>query len=142
MHLFPMLAAGSLLLTVAALADEPSVRQAGEWQVTTIGPGGKANPPKSYCYGQASITDLMKSMGVCSKRDISTIGTRTTVDAICTKGTQQVTAHMTITAASDTSRHAQLQFIYSPPIAGMSNIDIISDSKWLGPCPNGEKPVN
>ena len=66
-HLFPMLAAGSLLLTVAALADEPSVRQAGEWQVTTIGPGGKANPPKSYCYGQASITDLMKSMGVCSK---------------------------------------------------------------------------
>jgi hypothetical protein len=47
MHLFPMLAAGSLLLTVAALADEPIVRQAGEWQVTTIGPGGKANPPRS-----------------------------------------------------------------------------------------------
>jgi hypothetical protein len=142
MHLFPMLAAGSLLLTVAALADEPSVRKAGEWQVTTIGPDGNANPPKSYCYGQASITDLMKSMGVCSKRDISTIGNTTTVDAICTKGTQQVTAHMTITAASDTSRHAESQFTYLPPVAGMGHIDIVSDSKWLGPCPAGEKPVN
>ena len=142
MHLFPMLAAGSLLLTVAALADEPSVRKAGEWQVTATGLDGKANPPRSYCYGQASITDLMKSMGVCSKRDISTIGNTTTVDAICTKGTRQVTAHMTITAASDTSRHAESQFAYSPPIAGRSTMDVVSDSKWLGPCAAGEKPVN
>jgi len=50
--------------------------------------------------------------------------------------------HMALTSAGETAYHARMHATYSPPIAGMSTMDMESDSKWLGPCPPGVQPVH
>ena len=132
----------ALLLAVAALAGEPPTRRAGEWQITIIQKDGSEAAPEHFCYRAASFPDITKRMGTCSKRDIRTVGNTTTIDAICTKDNRQATLHMTITAPSDTAYHADMHITYSPPIDGTTDVDMVQDAKWLGPCPPGEMPVD
>jgi len=140
MKLVWMLLAGTMLASVAAQADEPATRKPGEWQVSMIGPDGKPKPPQNFCWGPGSIADITKSMDSCSKSDISKTGTTTVVDAICTKGTQHITMHVTIIAASDSAYHSEAHMVYSPGMGGMTSMDIATDAKWLGPCAAGDKP--
>jgi hypothetical protein len=142
MKLFPMLVAGILLLPVAAQADKPFARKAGEWEITIIEKDGKTESPEKSCYAAASVDDITNRMGDCTKRDIRTTGDTTTIDAICTKGSQQATLHVTITATSDSAYHSDLHVTYSPSIRGTSDVDMVTDAKWLGPCAPGEKPVD
>ena len=142
MRLFFVLAAGALLLAGGAQAGDPGMRRAGLWQVTIIGPDGKPRPPRTYCYAARSIADSAKSFGTCSRNDVSKLGDTTTIDASCTNGAHQMSLHMTLTAMGETAYHAKMHATYSPPIAGMGAMDMVSDSKWLGPCPPGEKPVH
>jgi hypothetical protein len=140
MKLSPVLAIGLVLPMVGAHADVPFARKAGEWQITVMQKDGKADPPETFCYGTATVADITKGMGDCTKRDIRATTGATTIDAICTKGDRQATLHIVITATSDSSYHSELHATYSPPISGTSDVDIVTDAKWLGPCPEGEKP--
>jgi len=140
MKLLSLLLAGTALMTVAAHADEPGLRKAGQWQVTMTGPDGKAKPAQNFCWGPASINDVTKGMESCSKRDINKTGDVTVIDAMCTKGNQQITMHITITAASDRAYHSEMHMAYSPGIGNMTSVDVASDAKWLGPCPPGQTP--
>jgi Protein of unknown function (DUF3617) len=132
--------AGAILAAGAAQADEFATRKPGEWQVTVIGPDGKPQAPHNFCWGPGSIDDIAKAMDNCSKRDIGKTGNVTVIDAICSKAGHQITMHVTIAAASDSAYHSEAHMTYSPAMAGMTNIDIASDAKWLGPCAPGEKP--
>lgn len=138
MKLMMILAATVVLIASRAEADDGGVRRAGEWQVTTIGENGKANPPKTFCFPERSVADIFKTMDSCSKQDINRSGDTTIVDAICKKGAEQISLQMTIKSTSDTSYHAETHSTYSPAIGGTSQIHSVSDSKWLGPCPAGQ----
>lgn len=142
MRLLTMLAAGGVLLAASAQADDVGTRKAGQWQVTIIGADGKAQPPRTLCLGPGRPDDLAKHMDSCSKMEIHKDGNTTTVDAVCTKGGSQITAHSAFTATSENEFHAESHATYTPPIAGMGTMDSVSDSKWLGPCPAGQRPVN
>jgi hypothetical protein len=142
MKLFLMCAAGVCVLALAAQADEPFARRAGKWQITLIQKDGKPDTPDQFCYRAASIADITKRMGDCSRRDVRTTGNTTTIDAVCTKDNRQSTFHMTIAAASDSSYHAEMHTTFSPAIQGTSSVDLVEDAKWLGPCAPGEEPVD
>lgn len=143
MRSFAFLVAASCLPMIAAWADEPVTRRAGQWQITILGRDGKTEPPDKFCYPGASIADVTKGMGNCTRHDVHTAGIATTIDAVCSKdGKRQATFHITITAPSDTAYHAEMHVAYSPPIGSVSSVDTVQDGKWLGPCPAGEKPTD
>ena len=142
MRLLLVLATGAVLLSGFAQARDSDVRRAGQWQVTIIGANGKPNPPRNYCYAARSVADITKSIGDCSRNDISKVGATTTINASCTKAGHRISLNMVLTSMGETAYHAQVHATYSPPIGSMSRMDMVADSKWLGPCPAGETPVH
>ena len=96
-----------------------------------LGRDGKTEPPDEFCYRAASIADITKGMGTCTRNEAHTAGITTTIDAVCSKdGKRQATLH------------AEMHMAYSPPIGNISTVDTVQDAKWLGPCPVDEKPVD
>ena len=135
------LAIATLLTTGLAGLAEAQTRMAGEWQVRVVAENGKRGWPRNYCYSQGSVADVARDMGDCSRTKISTLGNKTTIDAICPVGTRQASFHTTITSKSPTAYHTEMRFTYSPPEAGVGEVHMMSDARWLRPCPMGMKPV-
>jgi hypothetical protein len=127
----------------SARADPAPVRQAGEWQtVLTSSLAGAAKQEKKACYRAESADQIFSNMPGCGTVAPVTIGSRTTVDAICTRGTTVVTMHGEIEARGPEAFHSQMHATYAPPVGNLSEMTVTGDSRWLGPCPAGEAPVD
>ncbi|HEY5070507.1 MAG TPA: DUF3617 family protein [Caulobacteraceae bacterium] len=142
MRLLVVVATGAMLLGDLAWAADSDVRRAGEWQVTIMGANGKPNPPRNYCYAARSVADITRSIGDCSRNNITKVGATTTINASCTKAGHQISLNMVLTSMGETAYRARVHATYSPPIGTMSRMDMVAESKWLGPCPAGVAPVH
>jgi hypothetical protein len=136
-----------LLIMFASLAvaraDPAPVRQAGEWQtVLTSSLAGAATQEKKACYRAESADQIFRNMPGCGNVAPVTTGSRTTFDAICTRGSTVVTMHGEIEARGPEAFHAQMHATYAPPVGALSEMTVTGDSKWLGPCPPGEAPAD
>jgi hypothetical protein len=132
-----------LLVSIPAWADPLLVQKAGEWLITEApGKDAKIIPPTKQCFRQKTIFAEVERMTNCSRKEISTVGNRSTADAICATGNTTVTFHGSVVADGENSFHSETIASYSPPIGNIAEIARITDGKWLGPCPEGEQPVN
>jgi hypothetical protein len=132
----------ALALSTAAQADQELIRKAGEWQVTLVNKPGDSSPPQSRqtCYAKdETLSDAVANgMKQCSAKSVKTIGQQVVIDASCTVDSAPVTTHVVITQNGANAFHTEshLHFM-NPPEGGQTDIDVVTDAKWLGACPAG-----
>jgi hypothetical protein len=143
MRLAPVLCAALLLSGVApALADEQLVRKAGEWEVTRKPPPGQsgASEVRKTCYpvDQTLADAVSKGMQDCTKKDVHTVGGKMTIDALCKLDDAPVSLHAIISRTGENQFHTEGRMHFdNPPANTPADATIVTDAKWLGPCPAG-----
>ena len=61
---------------------------------------------------------------------------------MCTKDSTTITFHSKLVATGDSNFHLEAHTTYSPPIGALSEVNRVTDMKWLGSCSAGEQPEN
>ena len=125
-----------------AAAVELPKRKAGLWEVkTTGGPIGAQTIQQCV---DAKTDDLMGQKAnadqECTEPVVSRKGNRYSVQVTCkSEGvTSRVDGSFVMT--QDTAYTGDMKMTFTPPQAGMSNMDMKMDGKWLGACKAGMKP--
>jgi Protein of unknown function (DUF3617) len=147
MKLVPLLRLGAALWAgsaVSALAEDTGEwsRKAGEWQISELGPDGAATGTQKICFAKGTIEDFVRGLKPCLDRKVARTGDVTTVDAVCPRGQQQVAIHITLTAHTDDAYRIEVNNTLSGPGIEPTSTQSKGEGKWLGPCAEGEKPIN
>lgn len=137
-----MLALAATGVSVRAEESGEWTHKAGEWQLSEVKPDGTAGATQKICWAKGTIADFVKNLTPCQDRKTAKTGDVTTVDAVCPRGQQQLSVHVTLTAPTDDAYHLELRSTLSGPGAEPAITQSAGEGKWLGPCGEGEKPVN
>jgi hypothetical protein len=116
--------------------------KAGEWQLSELKPDGTATPTQKICWAKGTIEDFVKNLKPCQDRKTARTGDVTTVDALCPRGQQQLAVHVTLTAATEEAYRLEFSSTLTQPGAAPTTTQSTGEGKWLGPCAEGEKPIN
>lgn len=127
----------------AGAADLPK-RKSGLWEMKTQMEGMPSPGAMQMCVDQ-STDNMMEERAVkeklnCSVMDVKRAGGRTTVHSVCKHEGTTVTTDAVITGDFESGYKNDMRVRYSPPQHGMSDMHMIQDAKWLGPCKPGQKP--
>ncbi len=134
----------------AAALDLPA-RKAGLWEMTMIFEGRNLPPQVSQHCLDAETDKLMSSIGggmrqdMCSKQDVSRVGSTIVVDSVCKIGPTTTTSHGVITGdfnsaytIKSTSKREGGPATPGMPKDGTTTMTI--DAKWMGACKADQKP--
>jgi hypothetical protein len=135
-----------LPLGIALAANAPSLKE-GLWSVHTVtinNPGNqKSEGTVSICRSHAydeSVEALAKNMKGCTTISESFEGGKRSVDMRCTVATSVIETKGKTTFDGDTSAHSEIHATYTPAMAGISEMTMIQDQKYVGSCPAGVQP--
>jgi Protein of unknown function (DUF3617) len=143
-----VLAATALLLLIgtAYAADLPELKE-GLWSVhkqTTTNPeNSKSDTTSTICRNHAydqHVRSLMKSMKGCSVVSESLQGGTYVLETRCEITGTMVDSKGTVTSQGDNATHSETHATYTPAMAGISEMTIIMDQKYVGSCPAGVQP--
>lgn len=138
------LALAALCLAAPALAGEMPKRKSGLWEMNSRMDGMPSHGAIQICVDQAS-DDLMEERGRrdkpdCSAMDVKRNGGQVSVHSVCRHEGTTVTTDAVITGDFESGYRSDMRMRYSPPLHGMSEMRVIQEAKWLGPCKAGQKP--
>lgn len=129
------------LISNAGAADMPK-RKAGLWEVHTQMDNMPRNMAIQMCVDQTS-DNLMQQRGKdkadCSTMNVKKNANNTTVHAVCRSEGSTMTMDAVYTGSFDSGYRADMKMHYDPPQHGMSDMHMVQDAKWLGPCKAGQK---
>lgn len=119
--------------TVANAVEEMPKRKPGLWEITTVLP--VVGPKKvKICIGAADdIAKPENAAGPCSAPKMTRSGDGVVVDVVCTSPQGKQTINMAFSGDFETQYHGKLKMTFDPPIAGMDNMAMTIDGKYLGP---------
>jgi hypothetical protein len=145
----------SLWIAVAAVlaigftfaADSPLTKD-GLWSghsVVKLNPDGKpTETTASMCRNRAydkQKGEEAKGKATCKAPVTSTQGANTRITEVeCTMGAVTTKIKETVTVIDDNTVHAITQSSFSPEKAGVREMILTADMKYLGPCPPGMEP--
>jgi hypothetical protein len=140
-------AAGLLLpigLTLAA--NEPSMKE-GLWTVHTVSTNNPGNTKSegtiSICRNHAydeSVEAAAKTKRGCTTVSESFEGGKRSVVMHCTVATTAVDTKAVTTFDGENAAHSEVHATYTPPLAGISEMTMVQDQKYMGACPAGAQP--
>ena len=139
-----------LSVTMAALvaaAEAPALKE-GFWSlhsVTTEQPSGKKREInrsicRSHAYDEHVKETARKTAPTCKVIADTSSGSATTKETECTVQDTVVHSKSTITIVSETAMHTEVHSTYAPPLAGLSEVDMVMDQTYTGACPDGVEP--
>ena len=139
-------AAAGLLLPIANAANPPALKE-GLWSVHTVStdnPGSrKSEGSYRLCRDHAydlSSQALAKKVKGCTLVNESSQSGKYAIEMHCTSGGSVIESKGTTTFQGDTSAHSESHAKYTPAMAGIGEITMIMDQKYVGSCPAGAKP--
>lgn len=124
-----------------AFAAELPTRKAGLWEMKMTASGGHSTQMQQ-CVDAKTDRAMQERTGTgphgdCSKRDVQTSGTTTTIDSVCTMAGKSLTSHVVITGSFDSD---YTMTITSQGEAVPSGRTMTMTAKWLGPCAADQRP--
>lgn len=135
-----------LPIGVASAADPPDVKE-GLWSVrrqVTENPGDKKTDTSStICRSHAydkHVLALARGMKGCTVQVEKVQGSRHTLEVHCVIGATTIDTKGATTFQGDTAAHSESRSSYSPAMAGISEMTLVTDQKYLGACPAGVQP--
>ena len=133
----PILAAtlvgfASLCCATLVAADDIPKRRPGLWEITTVLP---VVGPKTVniCIGADDDIAKPESAGNCSEPTMTRAGNRIVVDVVCTSPEGKQTINMVFSGDFESRYHGKLNMSFDPPIAGIGDMGMTIDGKYLGP---------
>ena len=132
----------ALLAGTASAADVPR-RKSGLWEVRTQMVGMPSQGPMQMCVDQASdnlMQERAKEKTNCPVMDVSRAAGKVTIHSVCKFDATTATTDAVITGDFGSNYRNDMQIRYSPPQHGMSEMKMMQEALWLGPCKPGQKP--
>jgi hypothetical protein len=130
----------------AYTVDLPQLKE-GLWSIhkqTTTNPGNKkADTTSTLCRNHAydqHVGSLAKNMKGCSVIAESFQGGKYVLQIRCKVASTVIDSKATATSEGDNATHSAVHATYTPAMAGMSEMTIIMDQKYVGDCPAGAQP--
>jgi hypothetical protein len=139
-------AAAALVLPIVNAANPPEVKE-GLWSVhtqTSDNSGGKKSEGtytlcRNHAYDQAAQARA-KNMKGCTMVSESFEGGKYTSAMHCVTAGTAVESKGTTTFQGDAATHSETHATYTPAVAGMTEMTIVMDQKYVGSCPAGVQP--
>jgi hypothetical protein len=135
-----------LPMGIAVAANGPTMKE-GLWTVHTVitnNPGNvKSDATLSICRNHAydeSVEAAAKNKKGCTTASESFEGGKRSVVLHCTVATTMVDTKAVTTFDGDSAAHSEIHATYTPPMAGISEMNMIQDEKYAGACPAGAQP--
>ena len=140
-----LLAATTLatIFATAATASGYPPRKPGLWEVTAQNPKMPAVTTKMCLDAETDILlhmfDIVPTLN-CAKHDVKFAGETVTTDTTCLAARTTITTNSVTKFAGDAAYHVDITMHFNPPRAGLSQVSMIQDGKWVGDCPAGMAP--
>lgn len=135
-----------IALPAAQAADLPK-RKAGLWELKTQMAGmPSVTGPIQVCVDPATDNLLQerakeKASSNCSVMEVRRESTsRTVVHSVCKIEHATATTDAVMTGNFDSGYRNEMKMHYEPPLHGISDMRLIQDARWLGPCKPNQKP--
>lgn len=137
-----LFALGAIVAATASAADLPK-RKSGLWEMKTQMDGMPSPGPMQMCVDQ-NTDNLMQERASrekpnCSAMDVNRAGGKVTIHAVCKHDDVTVTSDAVITGDFESGYRNDMKIRYTPPQHGMSDMHMIQEAKWLGPCKAGQR---
>lgn len=137
------LALFATLLTFQSQAADAPKRKSGLWEMKMQMPGMPSQGPMQMCVDQASdnvMQDKAREKANCPVMDVNKSGNKITIHSVCKHEGSTVTSDAVITGDFDSNYRNDMVMRYNPPQHGMSEMKMVQEARWLGPCKAGQKP--
>jgi hypothetical protein len=131
-----------LCATVAAAADEFPRRKPGLWEMkTTGGPVGARTVQQCIDAATDDLLRVRSNEGQnCSRPVVEKSGTLYKVRTRCETNGIKSTVDGEYTMSADTSYTGDMKMTFDPPMAGVSEMNMKMEGRWVGACRTGMKP--
>lgn len=147
LRILPVLGLGSALIALPVNAADLPKRKAGLWELKTQMAGmPSVTGPIQVCVDPATDNLLQerakeKASSNCSVMEVKRESvSRTVVHSVCKIEHATATTDAVMTGNFDTGYRNEMKMRYEPPLHGMSDVRLIQDARWLGPCKPNQKP--
>jgi len=132
-------------VSTAALAADLPKRKSGLWEMKNQMEGMPSQGAMQMCVDQTSdniMQEKAKERANCSVMDVSRgLGGKMTIHSVCQVDAKTTaTTDAVMTGDFDSGYRSDMKIRYTPPMHGMSEMKMVSEAKWLGPCKPGQKP--
>ena len=114
-----------VFIAVPVVSAEMPKRKAGLWEIQTHMEGIPSMGAIQQCIDESTDT-LMQQQAAKGKTDGSVMDVK--------RSNGKVSIHSVCKAEGTIKSH------YDPPLNGMSDVTVLSDARWVGPCQPGQKP--
>jgi hypothetical protein len=137
------------LLLSAGLAQsvDPPPQKEGLWSVHRQSANnagkGKSDLTETLCRNREYdkyVEDRAKNIPGCKVLNANFANGTHTVEMQCNVGNSVVDSKVTTTYKGDTELHSETNSTYTPPLMGMSEVNMVTDQKYVGSCPAGAQP--
>jgi hypothetical protein len=140
----------AILLSLGATAPYaeglPTVKT-GNWDMTVSIAGQPGTSVQKVCRAQPSYNpgeslERMEKAGMtCSRKDLTSNGSVVTMDYLCKLRDTEIVSHSETTLTGDSALHSEIHTRYrSATGAVLSEVAVVVDGKWTGPCTEGQTP--
>lgn len=136
----------SLSIGIAKAVNPPQQKE-GLWSIhkqSIDNPENKKSESTSTICRSHAYDDYVHSMAK-NRKGCTTVGEgfdggKYSVDLRCVEAGTVVQSKGTTTYQGDTSTHSETHATYTPALAGISEMTMIMDQKYVGSCPAGMQP--
>lgn len=135
-------AAGVALLPAPAVADDFPKRKPGLWEMkTTGGPVGAQTVQQCI---DANTDDMLRTRSNegenCTKPAVARTGDRYRVSSSCDGNGVKSTTQGEYSMSGDTGYTGDMKMTFTPPMSGVSEMNMKMEGRWMGACKSGMKP--
>ena len=132
----------------AVPADNPPPMKEGLWEIhtKTVDIPSKQTTERfeklcrSHAYDDYTHAAAQKRESNCKTVSKSTTNNVTTTETDCTVGSTTIRTTGILTMTGDTAARTEGTATYTPPIGGKTGMTLVSEQKYVGPCPADMQP--
>jgi Protein of unknown function (DUF3617) len=141
-----LLAALLSLGTIGSRADGLPPVKTGNWDMTVTVAGQPGSSVQKVCRSQPtynpgqSLERMEKAGMTCTRKQVSTQGPVVSMDYLCKLKDTEITSHSDTTFSGESAFHSEVHTRYSSANGGVSDMAMVLDGKWTGPCTEGQTP--
>ncbi len=133
-----------VFIAVPVVSAEMPKRKAGLWEIQTHMEGIPSMGAIQQCIDESTDT-LMQQQAAkgktdCSVMDVKRSNGRVSIHSVCKAEGITITSNAIFEGSFESAYKGTIKSHYDPPLNGMSDVTVLSDARWVGPCQPGQKP--
>lgn len=134
----------TLVAAAQAQTGQFPSRKAGLWEMKTAGGPFGGTRQMRQCI-DARTDDLLRQQSAdkgqnCDKPIVTKRGDSYESDLVCRREGLTTTMHGQFAMKGDTAYSGTMRLRFDPPMNGVSEMNMMQEGRWLGPCKAGMKP--